>query len=66
MPEGNERILQIEKGSRVSHCVENSVWKTDYGINKYIYIYLFIYLFIAKHVHLFWNLLNRVVCYAKN
>ena len=36
MPEGNERILQIIKRSGVSHCVENSLWKTDYGINLYI------------------------------
>ena len=35
---GNERILEIERGSNRSHCVENSVWKRlwtchtkDYG-----------------------------------
>jgi hypothetical protein len=33
MPEGNERILQIEKGRHISSSVENSLWKTDYGIN---------------------------------
>jgi hypothetical protein len=33
MLEGNERILQIEKGSPISHSVENSLWKSDYGTN---------------------------------